>query len=142
MPARRLPVHEPEEEEEEEEEAGTDDDHMHLVAQVVVQLQYTVTADKGKGTASKSKATKKKVETKTKDFPFTFEATQANYLTFLSTLLEKHRHPKFTPVTTQTRFTIKAIVPPNKAYVMRTYVSFSCLYFLQQKGCNRRRQFL
>ncbi|KIM35743.1 hypothetical protein M413DRAFT_14400 [Hebeloma cylindrosporum] len=114
MPPRRLPVHEPEEEEEEE-ESGTDDDQMHLVAQVVVQLQYTVTVDKGKGTASKSKATKKKVETKTKDFPFTFEATQANYLTFLSTLLEKHRHAKFTPVTTQTRFTIKAIVPPNKA---------------------------
>ncbi|KIM39179.1 hypothetical protein M413DRAFT_29727 [Hebeloma cylindrosporum] len=119
MPPRRCPVPEPEEEEEEEEEeASTDDDRMHLVAEVVVQLQCTVTITvdkgKGKGAASKFKATKKKVEMKTKDFPFTFEATQANYLTFLLTLLEKHQHPKFTPVTTQTRFTIKAIVPPNK----------------------------
>lgn len=89
------------------------------MAQVIVQLQYTVTVTtgtkKGKSTVSKSKIAKKKVKTKTEDFPFTFEATQANYLAFLSALLEKHRYLKYTPVTTQTRFNIKAIVPPNKA---------------------------
>jgi len=114
MPTQRLPAQGPEEEEEEEED---ENDISHRVAQVIAQLQHTVTIDKGKGTLSKSKAPKKKVETKTKEFPFMFEATQANYLNFLSAVLDKHRYSKYTPITIHTRFNIKAIVPPNKAYV-------------------------
>ena len=87
----------------------------HLVAQVVVQLQYTVATKKGKSTTSKPKNAKKKLKMKTKDFPFTFEAMQANYLAFLCAILEKHRYLKYIPVTTQTQFSIKAVVPPNKA---------------------------
>ncbi|KAF8800146.1 hypothetical protein BYT27DRAFT_7027078, partial [Phlegmacium glaucopus] len=62
----------------------------------------------------KSKASKKKVETKTKEFSFTFEATQTNYLNFLSAVLDKHQYSKYTPMTIHTRFNIRAIVPPNK----------------------------
>jgi hypothetical protein len=116
MPQLHLPTHEPDEEEEKTNDEQTN--LTHLVSQVVVQLQYTVTIatnlKKGKSTTSKHKIAKKKLETKTKDFPFTFEVMQANYLAFLSALLEKHRYQKYTPVTTQTRFNIKAIVPPNK----------------------------
>ena len=144
MPPCPLPANDPEEEEEEEEEDGTDNEQSsqtHLVAQVVVQLQYSVAVNKGKGTTSKSKTIKKKLEKKTKDFPFAFEATQVNYLRFLTTLLEKHRQKKYTPVTAQTRFNIKAIVPPNKAYVVHP-AEFLYLIFFQSKGCNRCRQFL
>ena len=97
MPQPHLPTHgplpRPEEDVDEEEESSSDDDQTnlsHLIAQVVVQLQYTVDTKKGKSTMLKPKNAKKKLETKTKDFPFTFEATQANYLAFLSAILEKH----------------------------------------------------
>ncbi|KAF8814764.1 hypothetical protein BYT27DRAFT_7249806 [Phlegmacium glaucopus] len=121
MPTQPPLAQEPEEEEEEEDDNENEFSHQVgvTVGQVIAWLQHMVIIDKGKGTSSKSKAPKKKVETKTKEFSFTFEATQTNYLNFLSAVLDKHRYSKYTPITIHTRFNIRAIVPPNKAYVLK-----------------------
>ncbi|KAF9033380.1 hypothetical protein BJ165DRAFT_1410441 [Panaeolus papilionaceus] len=68
-------------------------------------------------TTSKGKtktASKGKLESKNKEFTFTFEANSENYLLFLSTLLEKHRYPKYTPVKVNHYFTVKIGVGPKK----------------------------
>ncbi|KAF8957940.1 hypothetical protein BDZ97DRAFT_1628693, partial [Flammula alnicola] len=63
----------------------------------------------------KKGASTKKVEDKNKEFSFVFKSSKENYLAFLSALVEKHGHSKYTPVTLNRRFGIKVLVPPKKA---------------------------
>ena len=94
----------------------------HEVPTVSAQLQLTVVKAVPKDTSStsskkkKNPAPKTKLEVKNKEFPFTFKATNENYLAFLSTILEKHGQQKYTPVTNNHRFSIK-ILMGKKSYV-------------------------
>ena len=86
-------------------------------------MQYTVLKPKETAKGKKAASTKK-VENKNKEFTFVFDPSKENYVAFLSALLEKHGHIKYTPVTLPRRFSIKVLVPPKKAYVLCLHPSY------------------
>lgn len=63
------------------------------------------------GSKPKSKKEKK---VKTKELGYTFVASDANYITFLNTILAKHGEAKYVFTSTR-RYTLKVLVPPNRA---------------------------
>lgn len=70
----------------------------------------------GLGAASGAKAKskpKEKKETKTKEFMHVFEATEANYLALLKTILAKHGEDKYN-ITEKMTYSIKVQLPSVK----------------------------
>jgi len=94
----------------------------HEVETISVQLQFrTQPANSNSNTAAKKKSAGK-LETKNKEISFTFELSEENYLSFLSSLLKEHGHTKYTPVTKQHRFGVKISMGAKKAYIFPFYL--------------------
>ena len=101
-------------------QAPSEEDDEFTLSKISVHLSYSVKVKasgvegRKKGKAAKPKV---KIETKNKEMTFSFDKTAPNYLAFLSALLEKHGHDKYTPVTRRHCFAIRVLVPPKRAYV-------------------------
>lgn len=93
--------------------------HVH----VQLSFRVPVKQDKPDTTSKKPRklAAKSKIENKNKEFDFTFERADDNYLSFLSTLLDKHGLEKYTPIVKQRRFGIKVGLAGKKVYVRHCY---------------------
>ena len=78
----------------------------HEVETILVQLQLRVQTSKDTNSKKKTVA-KGKLKTKNKELAFTFELTEANYLSFLLALLKEHGFGKYTPVKKQHGFGLK-----------------------------------
>lgn len=102
------------------------------VSGISVQLSYTKTAPPQNDTGKVKKGGKAKTvaKTKNKEIQFTFEDASSNYLDFLSLMLRKHSYEKFTPVTNRSRFGIKIIIPPNRAFVFSLSQSRFCVLII------------
>jgi len=109
----------------------------HEVETILVQLQLRVQTLKDTNSKKKTVA-KGKLETKNKELAFTFELTEANYLSFLSALLKEHGFGKYTPVKKQHGFGIKVGMGAKKAYVWTPLLCSSLGRHLADSSIARR----
>jgi type I restriction-modification system DNA methylase subunit len=92
--------------------ANTSDSDSHpLPHDVVARVTFHTTTQSSTSKGKKGKTTTTK-EPRAKEFSYTFAPTQANYLAFLQTILDKHHLSKY-KVSDQVVFPCKVQVPPR-----------------------------
>lgn len=94
---------------------GPDSDTAQHSAKISAQVtHHTIVPAPAAALGAKSKAKpKEKKETKTKEFLHIFEATEANYILLLKTLLAKHGESKYN-ITEKMTYSIKVQLPSVK----------------------------